>query len=356
MSKETTQWLNTNTLIGMTDERGTAWHWRAEEQGAESNHYAGAIPVGDVERRLFHWDAIKVPVQAVIPADFETMTGLNEDGEPVRTLTIPNQMAVMHPLTGKVFKIFSDGYTIHQYREWLIGSVSNLLGDSLVITSAGLLRSGGQAWVEVSIPETLHDDRTGFDYRPNLLAATSLDGTMSTTYGRTITATVCDNTMSAALGEMGAQKVKIRHSKYSGLRIGEAREAMSLVHETADQFEESLRELSSTTVTDAQFFRFLDEWAPRVDKKGDALEGAALTKATTKRDELVDMYRHDMRCAPWAGTKFGVVQSVNTWTQHKGLVRGASRTERNQEAAVKGEFDKIDGATLATIEKVLASV
>lgn len=353
MSKETTQWLNTQTLIGMTAERGTAWHYRAEAQGAESNHYEGAIPVGDVERRLFHWDAVQVPVQAIVPSDFENMTTLDADGNPVQAITIPNQLAVMRPDTGKVFKIFSSAYTIHQYREWLIGAVSNILGDQLVITSAGLLRDGGQAWVEVSVPETLHDDRTGFDYRPNLLAATSLDGTMSSTYGRTITATVCDNTMSAALGEMGAQKVKIRHSKYSGLRINEARDAMSLVHETAEEFESSLRDLSSTTVTDAQFFKFLDLWEPLVDKKGDALTGGAMTKATGKRDSLVDMYRHDQRCAPWAGTKFGVVQSVNTWTQHKGEVRGATRQERNQGAAITGQFDKLDADSLALIDKVL---
>ncbi len=49
MSKESLQWLNTNTLIGCTDKRGTAWHWRSEEQGEQSNHYPGAIPVPDVQ-------------------------------------------------------------------------------------------------------------------------------------------------------------------------------------------------------------------------------------------------------------------------------------------------------------------
>ena len=57
MTRETLQHLNTNTLIGMTSQRGTAWHYRAEEQGEETNHYPGPIPVEDVERRLFHWTA-----------------------------------------------------------------------------------------------------------------------------------------------------------------------------------------------------------------------------------------------------------------------------------------------------------
>ena len=57
MSSETLQHLNTNTLIGNTDARGHAWHYRAEEQGAESNHYPGPIPIEDVRRRLFCWTA-----------------------------------------------------------------------------------------------------------------------------------------------------------------------------------------------------------------------------------------------------------------------------------------------------------
>ena len=67
MSKETIQHLNTNTLIGQTDARGTAWHYRAEHQGEESNHYPGPIPVADVERRLFHWRAESRPVAVQVP-------------------------------------------------------------------------------------------------------------------------------------------------------------------------------------------------------------------------------------------------------------------------------------------------
>ena len=71
MSKETLQHLNTNTLIGNTDHRGTAWHYRAEEQGDESNHYPGPIPVEDVERRLFHWQAESRRIAVEIPADLD---------------------------------------------------------------------------------------------------------------------------------------------------------------------------------------------------------------------------------------------------------------------------------------------
>lgn len=50
MSRETIHHLNTQVLVGFTDQRGTAWHYRRDEQGDEPNHYPAAIPVEDVRR------------------------------------------------------------------------------------------------------------------------------------------------------------------------------------------------------------------------------------------------------------------------------------------------------------------
>lgn len=356
MSKETIEWLNTNTLIGMTAERGQAWHYRADDQGTESNHYDGPIPVGDVQRRLFHWNAVKVPVLAQFPASFETATGVDNDGNPVVSQEIPGMVAVARDDTNHVFKVFTDGYEPHQYSEWLLGAVSNILGDSLKITSAGLLRNGGQAWVEVSVPETLHDNDTGFEYRPNLLACTSLDGSLSTTYARTVTATVCDNTLAAALSESKDSRLKIKHSRYSNLRIDQARAAMSLIDETADEFTTALHGLVEQSVTDRQWFQFLDAW--QEDQRGGKPlpeNGRGLTMHHKVRDELTEMYRFDARANTWQGTAFGVVQAVNTWAHHKQTVRGASRADRNAEGAITGRFHKLDNDTQTVLAKVLAT-
>lgn len=45
MSAETLTHLNSQTLIGYTNKRGRAWHYREELQGDEPNHYPGAVPV-----------------------------------------------------------------------------------------------------------------------------------------------------------------------------------------------------------------------------------------------------------------------------------------------------------------------
>lgn len=349
MSMETTNWLNTMTLIGQTDQRGHAWHWRAESQGSESNHYAGAIPVEDVRRRLFYW----TPEEGMV-----TATVMNANG--VTTIVDESRKAIIRPVgtfgkddKGAILGIFKDGYTVHDYDEWLIQQVESILDERLIITSAGLLRGGAQGWVEVSVPETFTTP-SGVEFRPNILAATSLDGSLASTFGKTITNTVCDNTMGAAISEMGEQKLKVKHSRYSKVKLAEAREALALVHTMADDFTAKVEQLTNVSVSDGDWAKFLDEIASVKDENGEDKEGRALTIAQNKRDALTGLWSHDDRVSPWKNTAWGVVQAINTFDQHVGTVRGAERAERNMAKAITGGFDKLDAETLVTLEKVLA--
>jgi len=75
VSQETMKWLNNNTLIGFTDKRGNAWHYRESDQGDESNHYPGAIPVDDVLRRLFNFKVIESPITYVVSGVVDNAIG-----------------------------------------------------------------------------------------------------------------------------------------------------------------------------------------------------------------------------------------------------------------------------------------
>jgi phage/plasmid-like protein (TIGR03299 family) len=355
MSRETLKHLNTNTLIGNTAHRGTAWHYRAEEQGEESNHYPGPIPVADVERRLFHWEAVSRRIAVEAPATVETMTHLTGEGNPARWIEVQDRQAICRSddTTGQVMGIFAPGYAMHQYREWLLTTVANILDDDLSISSAGLLRDGAIAWVEVSVPESITTPE-GVTFRPNLLATTSFDGSIATTFKRTVTDTVCDNTREMALAEQG-QTYKVKHSRYSQAKLADARAALAMIHTLADDFAAEVAKLCAITVTPRQWDRFLDAHVPRLDgKNGEQLKGRALTLVDRKRDALNRLYRYDDRVAPWAGTAQGVVKAINTYEHHEGTVRGASRPERNMRRAVTGDFGKVDRSTVATLERVLA--
>ena len=168
MSAETSIWLNTKTLIGHTLKRGNAWHYRSEQQGDESNHYEGAIPVEDVRRRLFNWQAVEGTVVSEV---------ITEDG--VDTYRDVNRKTIIRPKgafgeddNGGILGVFKSGYQIHQFDEWLLTQVAAILDADLGIGSAGLLRAGAMAWVQVEMPESIVTP-SGVEFRPNLLAATS---------------------------------------------------------------------------------------------------------------------------------------------------------------------------------------
>lgn len=337
MSRETLEWLNANTLIGFTGRRGRAWHYRADLQSGEGNHFPGAIPVEAVERRLFAWEAVESPVYVESP-----VTG--------GLAVAPDRKAIVRSDTGTVMGVFTDGYTPHPYREWLVQNVAMILDGDLGIGSAGLLRSGAVAWVSVEVPGNVTTPE-GVEFRPNLLATTSFDGSLATTYKRVVTNVVCDNTMAAGLAERG-QQARVKHSRHSRLRLAQARDALAVVHTIADDFAAEVAELCRTTVTDRQWRAFLDAHAP-VEP---GATGRSRTIAENKRETLARMWDHDSRVSPWRNTAWGVVQAVNTYTHHEGVVRGASRPERNMLRAVTGEIDQLDAGTAAALGKVLTRV
>lgn len=338
MSQETFEWLNSNVLIGFTDKRGTAWHYRAADQGEEPNHYPGSVPIADLERRLFFWDAVE---------SIEIRVAYRDHNGEIKTTIDEDRKAIVRPDTQDVFGYFKLGYIIHQYREWLVNNISILLDSDLEIGSAGLLAKGARAWVQVEMPETCTTPE-GVQFRPFLSAATSLDGSLSTTYTRGAQVISCDNTLSAALTEPGAGRVKIRHSRNSLGRIQEVREALDIVHQVEEDFSRQVTQLCRIPVTSRDWNHFLDTIAP--------VTGSARSRsiAERKRADLVQLWRYDESVAPWSGTAYGVVQAVNTYTHHHKTVRGTTRAERNAERAVTGGADKLDMQTIQVLEEILA--
>jgi phage/plasmid-like protein (TIGR03299 family) len=354
MSKETLAHLNTQTLIGFTGQRGHAWHYRAGEQGAEPNHYPGPIPVGDVQRRLFGWKAFPARVGVEIPCSIEEMDHLDPGGQPARWDVQDDRQAITRSDNQHTMGLFKSGYLPHQYDEWLLQAVSTILGDTLAISSAGLLREGAVAWVEVSVPETVHLDTYGVTFRPNLLNATSFDGSIATSFKRTVTATVCDNTLEIARSEVG-QIYKIRHSRNSGFKLAEARHALNVIETLADDFTAQVQALCQTSVTDQQWREFLAAHAPTTGPDGQRLTGRSLTSAARKQDQLRRLWNHDDRVSPWKNTAFGVLQATNTWAHHLQTVRGATRGDRNAINAITGAQAKADNDTLHLLARILTT-
>lgn len=331
MSRESSKWLNTRTLIGFTSKRGKAWHYREEDQGMEPNHYPDAIPVDDVLRRLFNFEVWDAPLYV-----------LGDSGY----VEVPNRKAMITSDTADVLGVFKGGYTGHQYSEWLLENVGSIIDDDLGIGSAGLLRNRAQAWVSVEVPETITTPE-GVEFRPNLTACTSFDGSLATTYKRHVGIVVCDNTLSGALGEDG-QSFKVKHSKYSGMKISDAREALAIVHTMADDFAAEVARLTSWKVSEKVFQQLLDKVVPLPTD-----EGRGMTIAENKRSEILNLYRADERAAAWNGTAFGVLQAFNTWNHHFASVKkDVPRVLRNMENTLTDKMATADAAILSALATV----
>lgn len=341
MSKETMEWLNTQTLIGFTEKFGEFWHYDESLQGDESNHYVGAIPVADVVRRLFHWEALSAPVKATYEFNGETIE-----------VTDATRQAIIRPDTQTILGLFKDGYQIHQYKQWLLDEVAQLLDSDLgtAIGSAGLLEMGGMAWVQIELPETFTHDATGEQVRPRLLATTSMNGKLSSTYKMVMQRVGCDNTLKCGLSEKSAT-IKVKHSKYSDLKIGAARETLGIFDNAVSDYWAELEALESVKVTPKQFLDWRDAMVPLPEK-----DGRAKTMAERKRDAFSELWISDARVAPWNGTAWGILQTANTYTQHVAPVHtGTDRNQKNIFGAATGKLFESDNLAMATLDKVLSA-
>lgn len=360
MSAETSQWLNQNTLIGLTAQRGHAWHYRASDQGVEPNHYDGFVPVEDVERRLFSWEPGERTVAVVLKGEHPGATvtyPVIENGVPVMysVVEIPDRKAITRDDTEDVLGIFSDGYAPHGYQQWLIENIGRLLStgvDEVGIGSAGLLRNGAQAWVQVQVPEAI--EVGGTLLLPYLTAATSLDGSMATTYLTGSDVVVCDNTLSAA-ALTATSKIKLRHSRNSTLRLGEARSELEIMFAAADEMVAAVDRLQNTPVTNEQFAKVREALDPRpaADKEGTS----APARWDTRQGKLIDLWTKDERVTPWAGTAWGVLMAFNTYGQHEQTFRKTkltgSRAESNMVKNIQGKLEQADRKVLDALGAVL---
>jgi phage/plasmid-like protein (TIGR03299 family) len=347
MSAETMKDLNLWTLIGNTDKRGTAWHYRADLQGERSNHYPGPIPVGDVDERLFYWK----------PKIGRMQTRVTLDGRS-RVLEVPHLKSYVHPETGKVLGVVGKGAAYHGYHEFLVANTRGLQKvPELGIGSAGLLQGGAVAWLQIELNETIMGPGE-VEFRPFYSATAVFDGSMSTVYWRGDQLIVCDNTRAAALAAAGsADMIRVPHRAGSLDKdfLKELREEVTALYTQANLAKKEIDRLLSTRVSDKEWEAFLVAHLGERPKLTIGSGKAALTKWENNHDGLTAMYRKDPRCKAWTGTEFGALQAVSTWNHHNRMVKGMPRAQRNMFNMATGVWAKEDAEVKAKLELVLAA-
>lgn len=336
MSRYSLEYLQSNTRIGFTDKRGGAWHRDMSVAVADSlNHFPGAIPmdflVGETNG-LFNFEIVDAPL-------FVQIDGM--------MMPIETRKAQVRTDNGAIMGVHSEKYVGHSYKSWLIDNLSAMVGGGAEFANAGLLANGAQAWVQIEMPEGI-DAGAGIVVRPFLLATTSFDGSIATTYKTGFTNVVCDNTFNMFMGESG-ETYKRRHTRNSEFELLSAAAAVNTLSLVADKVTADIERLLSVEVGDKMWSKFVEAHAPITEDSSER----SVSLAETKRAALTGLWRTDVRVAPWAGTAWGVVQAVNTYNEHMSIVRNVDPFERKMSNAVAGKTGAADLATVKTLGAVL---
>lgn len=343
MSEETLSTLNRDCLIGQVAKYGKAWHFSLDAQGDEPNHYDGFIPVEDVVRRLFYWDIVKKPIYLNDAVDV--------GGFQVDQLTqIPDRWAITRSDTNDVFYVGTDVYEVHQYREWLLEGIQEIVAAAdgqLGITSALLLKNGAVAAVQIELPEAIEFE--GDVIRTFMLGSTSANGSIASTYQTGETRGICDNTLAAARSEGFANGTtwKVKHTTNSKWSADAARKAVGILVDQTAAAEARIRRMANTPVTDSQWAELVQDLfpAPAEDAKP-----VTITKYENRVSAIHDLYFDDPRVGHFKGSAWGAYQALSTYNLHIRPTRGTQRDERNAFAFINGDIDKFDNEVQRRIE------
>lgn len=221
--------------------------------------------------------------------------------------------------------------------------------------SAGALGAGESIWVLARIPGAdftipgTQDQHKGY-----LLVATGHAGNMSYLYKLVSTRVVCQNTLTAALGESGAMG-RIRHTKSADDRLAMAKKVMPGIVVTAQRLGEKLARLAQRRMTKESMISVLNKLFPENKE----------AESSSKRNNIVTQVLQLFADADGGkvpevkGTAYQLLNAVTEYTDHFRTARvtagraaqGVTVQTARAENAIFGTGDQLKAHALAVIDE-----
>lgn len=318
------------------------------------NIYKDSIPVEAARKRLELEDID-------VYTDSATLVTI-EDGEEVhKTVLNPESERLVRRRDGKIQGLRAAGNNNRPF-SYLLDQATGVLGvgrGDLKITAVGTTRDGARAYLQVRTNDKR--DVEGMEYDPFVNFGMSYDGSLGIISISGDYIYSCANMVSASFGRKIQRKAKTKQTRLVTDEMIFERHSVALqLEQAADDFEEEIKKLVQTTVTDKQWHAFLDEVAPLTGPKNEELSKHKVTRSENMRGELNALYTSDERASQWHGTALGVAQAWNTYDLWERGTRGDTN------AAVRMFDESLDdkaGSRIAheraanqILNKVLATV
>lgn len=267
--------------------------------------------------------------------DYEVLRApvLFDLGEDKGPRNYPERHVLYRSDTKKPLSVVSDGYNIVQPGEVLDFVAQCVKHAGFEMEVAGGLNDGRKVWALAKVNDGA--PVIGRDIvRPYLLAATSYDATMSSTFKFTAVRVVCKNTLTMAAGGtwglgqiekdisdgVVVECVRVAHSKRPDFEV--IRQQLGIVVNAWDQFLVNARLLAGEKVSEkfsAEFFRSLlateRTEAARIEAEG--------TRAFAKLMAIVKGEAPSATLPEAQGTMWGTLNAVTWLVDHE---RGSDKT------------------------------
>jgi len=253
------------------------------------------------------------------------------DGEePPELHEVPTHKVLYRSDTNAPLSIVGEGYQVVQPREVLGFFREMVESGGWYIHTAGVLRGGRKLWAMATRTGGMQSVLGNDPIFPNVLCATSLDGSMRTTAKLTAVRVVCANTVAMALGSAG-KDVQISHRSVFNPRaiqraLGLADDSFSAFMTTATKMAKSkISQSEARTALDVIFFgeepvakKALDlSWLSGLGQQPVIPDDARESRVVGRTLELFNGEGRGSQNKGAAGTRWGLLNAVTELVDHE---------------------------------------
>lgn len=218
---------------------------------------------------------------------------------------------------------FSEGYKLvppppaFEFTDSLVEA-----GDAAWV-SAGLLAQGKQMFGVLQLPrEILVANSPDERHVLYVMLTNSFDGSLSLSWHTTPIRAVCANTVRLAIARaFGSYTIK--HNGDMDSKLVAAREALGISFAYADGLEAELNALIDTPISDAEFDAFLDSLVP--GSKRQDLNTRSVIRDIRRTEDDLEAVRD---------TRYGALQAVAEYVDHRSIVRADSAEGRMRRSMI----------------------
>lgn len=312
-----------------------AWHREGiviDTGGKEGLTVEQAIPATGLD-----WTVRKVPIFAYSEYATAEDGKLTSEPTPFATVVqIPDRFGVQRSSDKKILGTVGKAYRPYQNTQGfaILDEMIKLAGGQdrkLWIEAGGALDGGKKVWLLAHLESDLLI--AGEPIAEYLLFTNGHDGRTSITMATTSVRVVCANTLALALGTT-PRVINVRHTTKADQRIKEASHLLGLRDAYAEELAKQGEWLVEQEMPDSQFELFLQSLMPTDQEAGTP----GHTMVAERRGKIASLYANAENLKPIKGTRWGALNAVVEYADHR-------RGFRDDNSALKNQFGLVGSGT-----------